>query len=172
MSTEVVVGRIARSHGIRGELVVDVHTDEPDDRFAIGTVLTGKPRQGASRSLTITAARPHAGRLLVSFEGVADRSAADALRGVLLTVPVSALPEITEEDAFYDHQLEGLAAVDTTGAAIGVVREVLHGPAGELLVLDADGAELLVPFVRAIVPEVDLQARRVVIDPPEGLFDQ
>ncbi|MGO1050072.1 ribosome maturation factor RimM [Crossiella sp. CA198] len=172
MSTEVVVGRIARSHGIRGELVVDVHTDEPDDRFAIGTVLTGKPRQGVARRLTITAARPHAGRLLVSFEGIADRGAADSLRGVLLTVPVSALPEITEPDSFYDHQLEGLAAVDTTGAAIGVVREVIHGPGGELLVLDADGTELLVPFVAAIVPEVDLAGGRVVIDPPEGLFDQ
>ncbi|MBP2477059.1 16S rRNA processing protein RimM [Crossiella equi] len=172
MSTEVVVGRIARSHGIRGELVVDVHTDSPDDRFAVGSVLSGKRRQGAARSLTVSAARPHAGRLLVTFEGVTDRDTADELRGLLLTVRVSELPAITEPDEYYDHQLEGLRAVDLSGAQLGVVREVLHGPAGELLVLDVDGTEVLVPFVHAIVPEVDIAGGRVVLDPPEGLFDQ
>jgi len=172
--TEVrMVGRVVKPHGIRGELMVDVSTDSAELRFAVGAVLFVTSRDGSvSRTLTVTAARPHSGRLLVYFEGVADRDAAEALRGAVLSANPADLPPIDDPDEFYDHQLEGLDAVTVAGAKIGTVREIMHGAGGELLVVDrAEGGEALVPFVREIVPEVDLAGRRVLVDPPPGLLD-
>jgi 16S rRNA processing protein RimM len=167
-----VVGRVVKPHGIRGELVVDVHTDSPDERFVVGAVLRTRARDGASGSVTVTAARPHTGRLLVSFEGVVGRDAADALRGLLLLVDAADITSTDDPDEFYDHELEGLEVVDTAGQRIGVVSEVLHSPASDLLAVRREGAaELLVPFVAEIVPTVDVAAGRVVIDPPAGLLD-
>jgi 16S rRNA processing protein RimM len=170
------VGRIVKPHGIRGELVVDVSTDSADVRFAVGSVLFVTSRDGAvTRSLTVTAARPHTGRLLVFFEGVAGRDAAEELRGAVLTANLADLPPIEDPDEYYDHQIEGLAVVTVTGEAIGTVREVMHGAGGELLLVDrtdrADAGELLVPFVRQIVPEVDVPGGRIVLDPPAGLLE-
>jgi 16S rRNA processing protein RimM len=169
-----MVGRIVKPHGIRGELVVDLRTDSADLRFAVGSVLFVTSRDGVvARSLTVTAARPHAGRLLVRFEGVADRDGADALRGVPLAAHVTDLPPIEDPDEFYDHQLEGLAVHTVAGALVGTVREVLHGAGGELLVVDRDGGgEALVPFVHQIVPEVDVPGGRILLDPPPGLLDE
>ncbi|HEX9337779.1 MAG TPA: ribosome maturation factor RimM [Pseudonocardiaceae bacterium] len=172
--TEVrMVGRVVKPHGIRGELMVDVSTDSAELRFAVGAVLFVTSRDGSvSRTLTVTAARPHSGRLLVYFEGVADRDAAEALRGAVLSANPADLPPIDDPDEFYDHQLEGLDAVTVAGATIGTVREIMHGAGGELLVVDrTDGGQALVPFVREIVPEVDLAGRRVLVDPPPGLLD-
>jgi 16S rRNA processing protein RimM len=168
-----MVGRVVKPHGIRGELMVDVSTDSADLRFAPGAVLFVTARDGSvSRTLTVTAARPHSGRLLVTFADVRDRDAAEELRNAVLSGDVAELPAIADPDEFYDHQLEGLAAVTVTGTTVGTVREVLHGAGGELLVVDrAGGGEALVPFVRAIVPEVDLPGRRVLLDPPPGLFE-
>lgn len=168
-----MVGRIVKPHGIRGELVVNPSTDSTDLRFAVGSVLFVTSREGAvTRSLTVTAARPHTGRLLVRFEGVDDRDGADALRGVPLSAGVTDLPPIEDPDEFYDHQLEGLAVHTVAGELVGTLREVVHGAGGELLVVDRDGGgEVLVPFVRQIVPEVDLAGRKVLIDPPPGLLD-
>jgi 16S rRNA processing protein RimM len=167
---QLVVGRIAKAHGIRGEVTVDVHTDDPEHRFAIGGRLDTDP---ATRGpLVIEAARWHSGRLLVQFADVADRSAAEALRGTLLVADstTSAAPDDAEE--FWDHDLIGLDAVTADGAAIGTVTDVLHPPGSDLLVVGRpDGSELLVPFVAAIVPTVDLTARRVVVDPPPGLLE-
>ena len=170
--THRLVGRVGRPHGVRGEVGVTVRTDAPDQRFTVGAQLAA----GAGRVLTVSSARPHAGRLLVRFEGVDDRAAAEALCGTLLTVDVRTLAPIEDPDEFHDHELEGLLVVDTAGAELGTVREVLHTPGGDLLVIvpgsETGGSEdVLVPFVRAIVPEVDLAARRVVLDPPEGLFE-
>ena len=162
-----VVGRIGRPHGVRGEVTVQVRTDSPEQRFTVGAQLG----VGAGRTLTVDAVRPHAGNLLVRFAGVADRAAAAELRGVLLTVDTVELPALDDPDEFYDHQLEGLAAVGSDGAQLGTVREVVHTPASDLLVVETDRGEALVPFVRAIVPEVDLSAGRVVLDPPAGLLD-
>ncbi len=164
---ELVVGRIGRPHGLHGELMVQVRTDSPEQRFAPGACLGA----GTGRTLTVDAARPHAGQLLVRFAGVADRDAAAQLRGVLLTVDATELPALDDPDEFYDHQLEGLAVVGSDGAQLGTVREVVHAPASDLLVVQTDRGEALVPFVHAIVPEVDLAGGRVVLDPPAGLLD-
>lgn len=170
---ELVVGRVAKAHGITGELVVDVRTDDPDERFTAGNRLHLRPsRGGGGQDVVLEAVRPHAGRLLVRLPGVADRNAADALRGHLFVVDSADLPEIEDPDEFYDHQLEGLAVRTLDGRALGSVTEVLHTAGGELLaVRDADGVELLVPFVGAIVTSVSLADGVVEIDPPEGLLD-
>ncbi|SFO84532.1 16S rRNA processing protein RimM [Amycolatopsis arida] len=168
---EVAVGRVAKAHGIGGELAVDVRTDVPEERFAAGAVLTGRARDGDTCRLTVAAARPHGGRLLVRFAEVTDRAGAESLRGVLLLADTADLPPTDDPDEFYDHELEGLRAELADGTVVGRVREVVHTPGGELLALDRDGGEALVPFVRAIVPVVDLPGGRVVLDPPEGLLD-
>lgn len=170
---DLVVGRVAKAHGVTGELVVDVRTDDPDARFVPGAVLRARPpRGGAERSFVIDSVRAHGGRLLVRLDGVADRDAADGLRGTLFLVDTAELPPIEDPDEFYDHQLEGLAVRTLGGEDIGVVAEVLHTPAGELLsVKTPAGAEVLVPFVAAIVPRVSLADGLVEIDPPEGLLD-
>jgi 16S rRNA processing protein RimM len=167
----LLVGRIAKAHGITGELAVDIHTDEPDERFAPGAVLTARLRDRSVRPLTVTTARPHSGRLLVRFDEVPDRNAAEAVRGAQLLVDAAELPPSDDPDAFYDHELEGLAAVLADGTPVGTVSEISRGPGGELLVLKReDGTEALIPFVRAIVPEVDVAGGRITIDPPDGLL--
>jgi 16S rRNA processing protein RimM len=158
---------------LRGEVVVSVRTDFPDVRFAPGTEF---PVPGV-RSLRVADVRWHSGTLLVRFDGVADRNRAAALTGIELTVDRADLPPLDDPDEFHDHQLVGLHAELADGTAVGTVREVLHGPGGELLVLSreavAEGlADALVPFVREIVPEVDLAGGRVVLTPPEGLLDE
>jgi 16S rRNA processing protein RimM len=170
---DLVVGRVAKAHGVTGELVVDVRTDDPDVRFVPGAQLRGRPARGGSeRRYVIESVRPHGGRLLVRLDGVADRTAADALRGTLFLVDTGELPPIEDPDEFYDHQLEGLAVRTVVGADVGTVAEVLHTAGGELLsVKTPDGAEVLVPFVTAIVPRVSLADGLVEIDPPEGLLD-
>ncbi|MDO4686044.1 MAG: ribosome maturation factor RimM [Corynebacterium sp.] len=166
---ELLIGRVVKSHGIRGEVVVDVATDAPDVRFAKGVVLAG--RQGSKEhNLTIEAARPHQGRLLVKFAEIADRNAADSLRGTKFFAPPRDEDD-DEDEGFYDHELEGLRVIHQ-GEDIGEVTGVMHGPAGEILeVRLTSGKEALVPFVHAIVPEVDLEAGTCTITPPEGLFE-
>jgi 16S rRNA processing protein RimM len=168
---DVVVGRIAKAHGIRGELAVDVRTDSPEERFRIGAAVTTKLRDGSTRELTIAAAREHSGRLLVRFEQVLTRDVAETLRGALLLADTETLPPTGDPDEFYDHELAGLRAELADGTVVGKVAEVVHSPGGELLELDVDGREVLVPFVRAIVPTGDVAGGRVVLDPPEGLLD-
>lgn len=166
----VVVGRIARAHGLRGEVSVEVRTDDPDARFAPGSrLLTTSPTVA---SLVIDACRWHSGRLLVTFEGVHDRTAAEALRGIYLEIDRDPAEVPDDEDEYYDSQLEDLDVVLATGESIGRTREVLHLPGQDLLAaVTPEGREILIPFVSAIVVEVDLDARRVVIDPPDGLLD-
>lgn len=174
---ELVVGRVVKAHGITGEVVVEVRTDDPGTRFAPGSVLRAKPSVrkspgGQDRDYVVEAARDHGGRLLVRLVGVADRGAADALRGSLFVVDSSELLPIEDPDEFYDHQLEGLRVTTVGGQQIGSVAEVLHTAAGELLAVRRDGgAEVLVPFVSAIVTSVSLDDRTIEIDPPDGLLD-
>jgi 16S rRNA processing protein RimM len=166
----LTVGQIVRPHGIRGEVVVDVRTDEPEARFAAGTTLATE--NGGPPSLTVEAVRPHQGRLLVTFDGVYDRDLAERLRGVRLCVDSEQVPPPEDPDEFNDHQLVGLTAVTPAGELVGEVASIDHAPASDLLVLRRpDGRSALVPFVKAIVPEVDLAAGRLVVDPPAGLFD-
>jgi 16S rRNA processing protein RimM len=167
---QLVVGQIVRPHGVRGEVVVEVTTDEPGSRYQPGFALATDPTPAGP--LTIESVRPHQGRLIVAFDGVLDRDGAEALRGVRLCVDSAdvALPE--DPDEFNDFQLVGLAAVGEDGEPLGDVIGVEHGPGADLLVLRRpDGAKALVPFVRAIVPTVDLDAGRIVLTPPEGLFE-
>ena len=169
---ERVVGRVLKAHGVRGEFVVEPRTDNIDARFAPGAVLSVRGRR-ASRvgSLTVTAARRHGDRVLVSVEEVADRDGVEALRGAELTAPALA-EDLEDPDEFHDHQLEGLTAVLADGTAVGTVTAVVHGAGGELLAIARPGGgEALVPFVAAIVPEVDVAGGRLVLDPPEGLLD-
>jgi 16S rRNA processing protein RimM len=171
---DLVVGRVVKAHGIGGEVVVDVRTDDPYDRFAPGNVLRARARDKTERRLVVDSMREHSGRLLVRLEGIASRDAADALRGSLFIVDAADLPEIEDPDEFYDHQLEGLRVRTTAGLDVGVVAEVLHTAAGEILAVrpaEGDGPEILVPFVGAIVTSVSLSDGLVEIDPPEGLLD-
>ena len=167
---QLVVGRIARAHGIGGEVSVEVRTDSPEDRFAVGSTLDTDPAHLGP--LTVARTRWHSGRLLVAFDGVADRTSAEALRGVLLVVDSATSPAIDDDDEYWDHELAGLAVVSTAGEELGVIDDVVHPPGTDLLVVRRpDGGETLVPFVREIVTRVDVAARRVTVDPPEGLFE-
>jgi 16S rRNA processing protein RimM len=165
----IAVGRIGRPHGVRGASFVEPWTDDPDERFAAGTVLTTDP--AAAGPLTVASSTRSGGKLVVHFETVDGREAAEALRGVRLLIPASARPELDDPDDFYDTDLIGLAARTVEGVELGPVTDVLHAAGADYLVVDHDGREVLVPFVRAVVPGVDLAGRTVVIDPPEGLLD-
>ena len=170
---EVVVGRIGKPHGIRGEVTLDVRTDEPDRRFAPGTTLRAEAPAGADRrpsSLTVARARWHQSTLLVTFEELADRNAAEAARGTVLHSTIGRDETPDDPDEFYDHQLVGLEVVDVDGRALGTVKALVHGSAQDLLtVRTTDGRDALVPFVTALVPEVDLEAGRVVVADRPGL---
>ena len=176
----VVVGRVGRPHGIRGEVVIGVRTDEPDLRFAVGATVDarsspddGPADGGAGERLTVASARWHSGQLLVAFAGITDRTAAAELTGSWLSVDSSQLPETGDPDEFRDHELIGLSVRTCAGDPVGLVTDVLHYGQDLLVVRRADdsGGECLVPFVTAIVPEVDVRAGVVVIDPPPGLLD-
>jgi 16S rRNA processing protein RimM len=169
---QLVVGRISRPHGVRGELAVEVRTDDPELRLAAGAVLATEP--AAAGPLTVTRARWHSGRLLLTFDGVTDREQADQLRGVLLVVDSAELEDIADPDEFRDHQLIGLTVIGPGGEHIGEVSDVLHHGQDLLVIAGAGqraGAEIMVPFVAELVPQVDLPGRRLVIDPPAGLLD-
>src|SRR5579859_8140630 len=173
MRHALVVGRIIRPHGLRGELSVEVRTDEPGQRYADGSVLgTDPPSAGP---LTVMASRWHSGRLLVSFAEVADRNEAESLRGVWLTVDASEVTLPQDPDEFHDQQLTGLTVVTVSGELVGTVSDVLHYGQDLLSITPPAGAarraEVLVPFVAAIAVEVDLAAGKLVIDPPPGLLD-
>jgi 16S rRNA processing protein RimM len=170
----VIVGRIGRPHGIRGEVVIGVKTDEPDLRFAVGTVLDiGRSPDGPADGgqLKVASARWHSGQLLVAFAGITDRTAAADLTGSWLSVDSGQLPEVAGPDEFRDHELIGLSVRTTTGEEVGVVTDVLHHGQDLLVVQRPAEEECLVPFVKAIVPEVDTAAGVLVIDPPLGLLD-
>ena len=170
---EVVVGRIGKPHGIRGELTVDLRSDEPERRYADGAVLRAEAPRGsafAHRTLTVVRTRWHQSTLLVTFAEFADRNEAEGARGVVLhaDVPVDETPEDPEE--FYDHQLVGLAVHDLDGTLLGEVTGLVHGGAQDLLAVRAvDGRPTLVPFVAALVPEVDVAGGRVVVADRPGL---
>jgi len=151
---------------------VNVHTDSPEERFAPGAVLIARRAGAPDGTLTVESARPHSGRLLVRFVEAPDRTAAESVRGTLLLITTDVLAPPDDPDDFHIHQLEGLTVELMDGSVVGKVRDVVHGPAGEMLIVARpELPDALVPFVRAIVPTVDLAAGRVVLTPPEGLLD-
>ncbi|CAM3298579.1 ribosome maturation factor RimM [Nocardioides dubius] len=169
---EVLVGRIGKPHGIRGEVTIDVRSDEPERRFAVGNTLRAQAPKGSTlalRGVTVVSTRWHQGVLLARFEEAGDRNSAEALRGVLLhaTIDAEATPE--DPDEFYDHQLIGLAVFDLDGARIGEVTSLVHGAQDLLAIKATDGRPTLVPFVKALVPEVDVAGNRVVVADRPGL---
>ncbi|MEW2579509.1 ribosome maturation factor RimM [Streptomyces syringium] len=167
---QLVVGRIGRAHGIKGEVTVEVRTDEPELRLGPGAVLATDP--AGVGPLTIETGRVHSGRLLLRFAGVKDRTGAEALRNTLLIAEID--PEDVPEDPeeFYDHQLMDLDVVTVDGIEIGRITEISHLPSQDLFIVERpDGSEVMIPFVAEIVPEIDLEAQRAIIDPPPGLID-
>jgi 16S rRNA processing protein RimM len=169
----VVVGRIGRPHGVRGEVTVEVRTDDPDLRFVPGATFRTDP--AARGPLTVTGVHWHSGTLLLRLEGpsgpIDSREAAETVRNTELLVDVADLPEIEDPDSYYDHQLVGLAARLLDGSVLGDVTAVRHEAQDLLVVRRQDAGDLLVPFVAAIVPTVDVAGGFVVVDPPEGLLD-
>ncbi|MGW4476137.1 ribosome maturation factor RimM [Nonomuraea sp. NPDC004354] len=165
---QLVVGRIGRPHGVRGEVTVEVRTDDPDLRFAPGSSLATEP--AARGPLSITGHRWHKGILLVRFEGVSSREAAEDLRDTMLVIDSADVPPSDDPDEFHDHQLIGLSVVTVAGEPVGEVTDVLHHGQDLLVVRRVGADEVLVPFVKALVPEVDPAGGRIVIDPPEGLL--
>jgi 16S rRNA processing protein RimM len=175
----IVVGRLGRPHGLRGEFLVHVRTDVPERRFGVGNVLLCSAE--GFPTLTVASSRLHSGRWVVRFAEVSDRSAADVVRGALLSIDpadVGSARDDPDDEAWWDSELIGLAVVTVTGDAVGTVRDVLHPPGGDLLAIrteadEGDGAdrEVLVPFVTEFVPTVDTADGRIVIDPPEGLLE-
>ena len=169
---DVVVGRVGKPHGLRGEVTVEVRTDEPDRRFADGTTLRLERPGGVAApwpTLTVANTRWHQSTLLVRFDELADRTAAESARGLVLhaDVPVDESPE--DPDEFYDHQLVGLAAEDLEGRPLGEITAVLHGAQDLLQIRTPDRRDALVPFVAALVPEVDVVGGRVVVADRPGL---
>ncbi|MEU9604513.1 ribosome maturation factor RimM [Streptomyces sp. NPDC048057] len=167
---QLVVARIGRAHGIRGEVTVEVRTDEPELRLGPGAVLATDPADAGP--LTIEEGRVHSGRLLLRFAGVRDRNGAEALRNTLLIADVDPDETPDDPDEYYDHQLLDLDVVLADGTEIGRIAEVSHLPSQDLFIVERpDGSEVLIPFVAEIVTSVDLEAQRAVITPPPGLID-
>jgi 16S rRNA processing protein RimM len=167
---QLVVARIGRAHGIKGEVTVEVRTDEPELRLAPGAVLTTDP--AGAGPLTIENGRVHSGRLLLRFASVSDRDAAEALRNTLLIAEVDPDESPEDPDEYYDHQLIDLDVVTVDGTEVGRITEISHLPSQDLLViLRPGGGDVLVPFVEEIVTEIDLDLQRAVISPPPGLVD-
>ncbi|MCE3029144.1 MULTISPECIES: ribosome maturation factor RimM [unclassified Streptomyces] len=167
---QLVVARIGRAHGIKGEVTVEVRTDEPELRLAPGAVLATDP--AATGPLTIETGRVHSGRLLLRFAGVTDRTGAEALRNTLLIADVDPEEMPEGEDEYYDHQLMDLDVVTEDGVEVGRITEISHLPSQDLFIVERpDGTEVMIPFVEEIVAEIDLEEQRAVITPPPGLID-
>jgi 16S rRNA processing protein RimM len=166
MSSEptVAVGRIARAHGVHGELAVLV-LSEVTDRFADDATVWLED----GRALTVESTRPHGDRLLVRFHEVPDRSAAEALRGALLVVPETSSPDLPE-GSWWDHRIEGCAVETDGGRRLGTVREVIHTAANDVWsAVDDTGAETLIPVLKDVLVSVDVDAKRIVVREIPGL---
>jgi 16S rRNA processing protein RimM len=163
---QLTVARIGRAHGLRGEVALDLRTDNPRDRFGVGTVLLTVP--AARGPLTVASTRTQQDRWFVTFAEIADRTMAEAMRGTELVVDED---ESDEDDAWYPHELAGLRAEHVDGRVLGEIIGLEHLPAHDMLVLrEPDGARTLIPFVKVMVPVVDVAGGRVVLDPPGGLL--
>jgi 16S rRNA processing protein RimM len=171
--TQLRVGRLTKPHGLKGGLKLELFTDDPDRRFTPGAsfslqVPETSPWHG--KRLELAELRWYNGHPVGFFAGVGDRTAAESLTKAILWIDQDPA-EAAEPDAWYDHQLVGLDVV-RDGAVVGVIDRLEHFPAQDLLVVKVGDREVLVPFVRAIVPEVDVERRRIVVTPPDGLFEE
>ncbi len=162
----IPVGYVRRAHGLRGDVIVLPQSDDPN-RFGVGAVFMTDEQPG--RPLEVAAVRDHADGLMVRFVGIANRDSAEALRGLSITISKQERRQL--DDEYWPEDLVGLEAVDTAGTALGRVEAVITGVAQDRLAVATGEATIEVPFVAALVPDVDLAGGRVVIDPPPGLFD-
>ncbi|MCK6080865.1 ribosome maturation factor RimM [Microbacterium sp. EYE_5] len=172
--TQLRVGRLVKAHGLKGALKVELYTDDPDGRFVPGAVFTLQVPESSpwhGKNVTVREFKWMNSHPVVFLDGIEDRTAAESIVRAILWVDQDASAVVTEEDAWYDHQLVGLDVV-RDGDVIGRVARVDHFPAQDLLAVTlADGRDVLVPFVKAIVPEVDMASGRVIVTPPAGLFE-
>jgi len=171
--TQLRVGRLAKAHGLKGGFKLELYTDDPEGRFAPGTTFTLQVPESSpwhGKPLTVREFRWMNSHAVAFFEGVDDRNAAEELIRAILWIDQDAADAPTEDDAWYDHQLVGLDVV-RDGTVVGRVIRVDHFPAQDLLIVKTANGEVLVPFVKAIVPQVDVAAGRVVVTPPPGLFE-
>ena len=165
----VLVGRIARPHGVRGQVIVTPETDFVDHRFVSGARLWVRSTRG-DEALTITSARVQNGRPVIGFEGFSGIEDVERLAGLELRVPEHTLQPL-EPGAYYHHQLVGCAVETVGGALIGDVVRVDGGAGGSLLAVNGSRGEVLIPFAQHICVTVDVAARRIRIDPPQGLLE-
>ena len=166
---QLVIGRIGRAHGVRGDLFVEPMTDEPDHRYADGTVLM----TSNDTTLTVATSKWHSGRFVVHFAGFDDRNVAETLRGLTLSIEVDPVQSPQDPDEYYDHQLVGLNVVLADGTHVGTIGEVIHLPSQDLLTVLREGdTEALIPFVTEFVPDINLATKTVVITPPPGLLNE
>ncbi|WP_100810865.1 MULTISPECIES: ribosome maturation factor RimM [unclassified Microbacterium] len=172
--TQLRVGRLVKAHGLKGALKLELYTDDPAGRFAPGASFTLQVPESSAwhgKTLTVREFRWMNTHPVAFFEGVDDRDAAEGLVKAILWIDADASAQPTEDDAWYDHQLVGLDVV-RDGSVVGTIVRVEHLPAQDLLIVKAGDNEIMVPFVAAIVPEVDVQAGRVTVTPPPGLFEE
>jgi len=174
--TQLRVGRLVKAHGLKGALKLELYTDDPDGRFTPGATFTLQVPESSpwhGKPLTVREFKWMNSHPVAFFEGVDDRDAAEALVRAILWIDQDAQDAPAEDDAWYDHQLVGLEVV-RSDVVVGRVARVDHLPAQDLLIVTSasgEDREILVPFVKAIVPEVDIAAGRVVVTPPAGLFE-
>lgn len=168
-TTMLLVGIVRRPHGIAGEVSVEPVTDFPE-RFVAGATFDWT-REGEERALVVATVRPHADRLLIRFDGVSDGDAARSLAGGDLWIPEENAAPVPD-DYYYAHEVEGWRCEDAAGKELGRAVAIERSPGVAMLLVDSGGAEPVpVPFVRPIVVSVDRDARRIILDPPEGLLD-
>lgn len=165
----LVVGRIGRAHGVLGEATIEIRTDLPQDRFIVGALLQTDPV--ANGPLTIESARDHNGILLLKFLGLKDRSAIERVRDTLLLAEVDMTEEALFEDEYHVQQLIGCEVVLENGVILGELTDVLNLPGQDVLAIRGERGEILIPFISEFVPKVDIENRRIVVVPPEGLLD-
>jgi len=167
---KVTVARVGRANGLKGDVALDVRTDIPEQRLVVGAQFETEPAQAGP--LTVSRVRQQSGRWIVGFEEVADRTAAESITGVDLVIDADGSDE---DDAWFVHELVGLAAVRPDGSdegeVIGEVVDLLDMPAPDVLVVrQPDGFRAMIPFIEAFVPEVDVEGGRVIVTPPYGLL--
>ena len=165
----VLVGRIARPHGIRGQVIVNPETDFVEDRFRVGAQFWTRSPRGEEQ-LTVTSARVQNGRPVIGFEGFSSIDDVERLAGLDLRVPEEDLQPLGA-GMYYHHQLIGCAVETVAGERVGNVVKVDGGAAGSLLVVGGPHGEILIPLATAVCVEVDIEGRRIRIDPPEGLLE-
>lgn len=167
------VGRLTKPHGLKGGLKVELYTDNPDERFSAGAKLHVQVPEDSpwfGRTVTVRELRWFNAVPVAFFSEVADRTDAESIVRAILWIDAETVDQSVEENAWYNHELVGLE-VRRDGVRIGTVSEVQHFPAQDLLSVKTDSGTVLVPFVEAIVPHVDLEARVVTVTPPPGLFE-